>query len=76
MNRFVYRRKMARPKHQDLHTIDYKNLSLLRNHLMESGRIMPSRITGVSAHQQRELTRAIKLARYIALIPYTDKQQQ
>ena len=53
--------------------IDYKNVELLRKYTMEGGRIIPSRITGTAPKQQRKLTRAIKLARYLALLPYTDQ---
>jgi len=53
--------------------IDYKNVELLRKYIMENGRIIPSRITGTAPKQQRQLTRAIKLARYLALLPYTDQ---
>lgn len=52
--------------------IDYKNLDGLRANLSESGRIVPSRITGISASNQRQLTRAIKTARFLALLPYCD----
>lgn len=55
-------------------TIDYKNLPFLKTHLMENGRIMPSRITGVSVLTQRQITHEIKLARFLALLPYTDHQ--
>ena len=55
--------------------IDYKDIDLLRNYIAESGRIVPSRITGTSAKFQRQLTRAIKLARFLALIPYTDSHK-
>jgi len=54
--------------------IDYKNVDLLKMYIMETGRIIPSRITGVQHCYQRKLTRAIKLARYLALLPYTDQQ--
>ena len=53
--------------------IDYKNIELLRKYVIENGRIMPSRITGTAPKQQRKLSRAIKLARYLALLPYTDQ---
>ena len=51
----------------------YLNIALLREHTMETGRIVPARITGVSAKQQRQLTQAIKLARYLGLMPYCDR---
>jgi len=52
--------------------IDYKDIDILKDYVMESGRIVPSRITGTSAKYQRQLSAAIKLARYLALLPYTD----
>lgn len=52
--------------------IDYKDIDLLKDYIMESGRIVPSRITGTSAKYQRQLSKAIKLARFLALLPYTD----
>lgn len=55
--------------------IDYKDLDTLREYIMESGRIVPSRITNVSARYQRQLTRAIKTARYLALLPYCDSHR-
>ena len=51
--------------------IDYKDVGLLRHYVTERGRIIPRRITGATAKHQRMLTRAIKLARQIALLPYT-----
>ena len=51
----------------------FLNIALLREHTMETGRIVPARITGVSAKQQRQLTQAIKLARYLGLMPYCDR---
>ena len=54
--------------------IDYKDIDILKMYTMESGRIVPSRIAGTSTSLQRKLTKALKLARYIALLPYTDKQ--
>ena len=50
--------------------IDYKDTKLLKKYLSERGKMIPSRITAVSAKKQRELARAIKRSRYIALIPY------
>lgn len=51
--------------------IDYKDTKLLQRYISERGKIVPSRITAVSATKQRELARAIKRARYLALLPYT-----
>ena len=51
--------------------IDYKDVKLLQRFLSERGKIVPSRITAVSAKKQRELARAIKRARFLALLPYT-----
>lgn len=52
--------------------IDYKDIELLKDYITETGKIVPSRITGISAKQQRELTTAIKRARIVALLPYCD----
>jgi small subunit ribosomal protein S18 len=54
--------------------IDYKDVRLLQRYVSERGKIMPSRITAVSAKKQRELTQAIKRARFLALLPYADKR--
>ena len=55
--------------------IDYKDVPLLLKNIDESGKITPSRITGTSAKFQRQLTTAVKRARFLALIPYTDKHK-
>jgi len=54
--------------------IDYKDTRLLQRFISERGKIMPSRITAVSAKKQRELAQAIKRARFLALLPYADKR--
>jgi len=54
--------------------IDYKDVNLLRRYVSERGKIMPSRITAVSAKKQRQLAQAIKRARFLALLPYVDKK--
>ena len=66
-----FRRKKACPfSGEDALQIDYKDVKLLSRYISEKGKIIPSRITAVSAKKQRELARAIKRARYIALLPY------
>lgn len=52
--------------------IDYKNLDLLNEYLSETRKIIPSRITGTSAKHQRQLSTAIKQARYVALLAFCD----
>ena len=56
--------------------IDFKDLYTLRDYIMESGRIVPSRITGTNAKYQRQLSHEIKLARYLSLLPYCDMHDQ
>ncbi len=56
--------------------IDYKDVEILLKNIDESGKITPSRLTGTHAHFQRQLTKAVKRARYLALIPYTDKHKK
>lgn len=56
--------------------IDYKDIDTLLKNIDESGKITPSRITGTCAKFQRQLTTAIKRARFLALIPYTDKHKK
>ena len=56
-----------------LDSIDYKNLKLLRKFITDTGKIVPSRITGVAAKHQHALVREIKYARYLALLPYCDR---
>ena len=53
---------------KDAPNIDYKNIKLLKKYISESGRILPSRVTSVSQNKQRELSKAIKRARSLALI--------
>jgi len=56
--------------------IDYKDLDTLRGYITETGKIVPSRITGTRARYQRQLATAVKRARYLALLPYTDSHDQ
>lgn len=54
--------------------IDYKNSDILKLYISDNGKIIPSRITGTKVRYQRKLTKAIKKARYLGLLPYTDKK--
>ena len=70
--RFNRRRKFCRFAAEGAPEIDYKDLETLKGYISETGKIVPSRITGTKARYQRELATAIKRARYLALLPYTD----
>ena len=72
MSRFYRRRKYCRFTAEGTIEIDYKDIETLKQYISETGKIVPSRITGTKAKYQRQLARAIKRARYLALIPYTD----
>ena len=72
MSRYSRRRKYCRFTAEGIKEIDYKDLNLLKAYVSESGKIVPSRITGTKARYQRQLAQAIKRARYLALLPYTD----
>ncbi len=72
MARFFRRRKFCRFSADGITEIDYKDVAMLKNYITESGKIVPSRITGTSAKYQRQLSTAIKRARFLALLPYTD----
>jgi len=67
---FFRRRKSCPFSGKDAPSIDYKDVKLLQRYISERGKIVPSRITAVSAKKQRELARAIKRARFLALLPY------
>ncbi|MBT3144212.1 30S ribosomal protein S18 [Neptunomonas phycophila] len=72
MARFFRRRKFCRFTAENVVEIDYKDLEVLKGYVSETGKIVPSRITGTKARYQRQLATAIKRARFIALLPYTD----
>jgi small subunit ribosomal protein S18 len=72
MSRYFRRRKFCRFSAEGINEIDYKDLSILKQYVSESGKIVPSRITGTGARYQRQLSTAIKRARYMALLPYSD----
>jgi small subunit ribosomal protein S18 len=73
MSRFVRRKKFCRFTADDAPSIDYKDLGVLKNYITETGKIVPSRITGTKSFYQRQLATAIKRARFLALLPYTDQ---
>ena len=72
MSRFFRRRKYCRFTAEGIDRIDYKDLETLKAYITETGKIVPSRITGTSAKYQRQLATAIKRARFLSLLPYTD----
>ncbi|MHB8622906.1 MAG: 30S ribosomal protein S18 [Sulfuricaulis sp.] len=72
MSRFFRRKKFCRFTAEGVEEIDYKDLAVLSAYITETGRIIPCRNTGTKARYQRQLTRAIKYARYLALLPYCD----
>ena len=67
------RRKFCRFTADGVTEIDYKDINVLKQYVGESGKIVPSRITGTKAKYQRQLATAIKRARYLSLLPYTDQ---
>jgi small subunit ribosomal protein S18 len=72
MSKFFRRKKFCRFSAEGVKEIDYKDLNTLRQYLTETGKIVPSRITGTKARYQRQLTSAVKRARFLALLPYCD----
>lgn len=71
IRRGLFRRKKQCPfTGETALEIDYKDVKLLRRYISERGKMIPSRITGVSRKKQRKLSQAIKRARYLALLPY------
>ena len=72
MSKFFRRKKYCRFTAEGATEIDYKDLNTLRQYISETGKIVPSRITGTKARYQRELTQAIGRARFLALLPYCD----
>jgi small subunit ribosomal protein S18 len=72
MSKFFRRKKFCRFTAEDVVQIDYKDLNLLRQYITETGKIVPSRITGTKARYQRQLAIAVQHARFLALLPYSD----
>ena len=73
MARFFRRRKFFKITAEGIEQIDYKDLATLKGYISETGKIFPSRITGTRSTYQRQLSLAIKRARFLALLPYTDQ---
>lgn len=75
MATFFRRRKFCRFTAEDVEEIDYKDLECLKGYITETSKIVPSRVTGTNVKYQRQLATAIKRARYLALLPYTDRHE-
>ena len=69
------RRKFCRFTAEKIQEVDYKQVDLLKDFITENGKIIPARITGTNAHYQRQLAVAVKRARFLALLPYTDQHK-
>ncbi len=67
------RRRYCRFSAEGIKEVDYKDIDLLKDFINENGKIIPARITGTKARYQRQLTTAVKRARFLSLLPYTDK---
>ncbi|KTC97153.1 30S ribosomal protein S18 [Legionella geestiana] len=75
MSAYFRRKKVCRFTGDAAHEIDYKDIVMLKNYISESGKIVPSRITGTQTRFQRQLAKSIKLARFLALLPYCDSHR-
>jgi small subunit ribosomal protein S18 len=73
MSTYYRRKKFCYFTSNKIDEVDYKDVYLLKKFITESGKIVPSRITGTKARYQRQLATAIKVARFLALLPYCDK---
>ncbi|MFN7570444.1 MAG: 30S ribosomal protein S18 [Betaproteobacteria bacterium] len=71
-NALFKRKKFCRFTAEKVETIDYKDIDVLRDFVHDNGKIIPARLTGTKAHYQRQLDTAIKRARFLALLPYSD----
>jgi|TARA_B100001057_G_C22538656_1_gene828683 small subunit ribosomal protein S18 len=74
MAREMYkRRRYCRFSAEGIEEVDYKDVDLLKDFITENGKLIPARITGTKSRYQRQLGTAVKRARFLALLPYTDK---
>ena len=60
---------------KNVKVFDYKDITTLKNYISESGKIIPRRVTGLTAKEQRILSRSIKLARFLSFLPYCDQHK-
>jgi small subunit ribosomal protein S18 len=72
MARYFRRKRFCKFTAEGYDEIDYKDLNTLKSYVTETGKIVPSRVSGTNARYQRQLATAIKRARYLALLPYSD----
>jgi len=74
MARDMYkRRRYCRFSAEGISQVDYKDIGILKDFITENGKLIPARITGTKARYQRQLSTAVKRARFLALLPFTDK---
>ncbi|MDJ0832883.1 MAG: 30S ribosomal protein S18 [Gammaproteobacteria bacterium] len=73
MSRYFRRKRYCKFTAEGIEEIDYKDLDTLKEYITETGKIVPSRVTGTKAKYQRQLATAIKRARFLSLLPYTDQ---
>ena len=69
---YFRRKQFSKFEGEKIHNVDYKDIYALKAYLTETAKIVPSRITGMNARGQRALSKAIKYARFLALLPYCD----
>jgi len=73
MSRYFRRKRFCKFTAEGVDQIDYKDLETLNEYVTETGKIVPSRVTGTKARYQRQLATAVKRARFLALLPYSDQ---
>ena len=76
MARFQRRPRFCKFTVDGIESIDYKDIDIIKANISETGKILPRRSTGTKAHFQRQLATAIKRARFLSLIPYTDQHDK
>ncbi len=76
MAHYFRRKKFCRFTAEKITEIDYKDIDLLKKYITETGKLIPARVTGTSAKYQRQLAKAVKRARALSLLPYSDAHYQ